>query len=440
MFKKLFLLFVVVIIPVFLSAQEEFQPSYEDLIYDAEDAFYREDYATAIELFNKALTLEQGSASVWEMLGDSYVELGSLTLAGDAYKNAIKRGDATLELWRKYAQTIAKIGSEKDRVEAYKGWANADPNDPEPHLALLEIYKAVGDEKGIQRELEALLGIGVENYDYYIELADIYEKKRDVERAMKQYRFAIDIDPTRYEAHLRLGDILWSKGNLQEALYEFEDIVRYNPELPYGHYGLGIISYELGDDRTAISELEIVLNSSEEGRYRDELGDRYFKALKVLTELYHRVGMYDEVVELAGRARGMGYNDDDVFYLAGNGLMNLGKTDEAEDFLKEAISLNYKNAMAHYDLGRIYFERADFSSSVIELESAVKYNDKLYGAYLLLGYAYSNLNDSDSAYMNFKRARELRGGEFEPHFEIAKILISWGRYKDALVCLEQAKK
>ena len=441
MIKRSIYTFIILLMSsAILFAQVEFQPSYEDLIYDAEDAYHSGDYGKAVELLTKALQIQPGSQSAWELLGDSYVGQDSLTMASDAYKNAMKKGKIALELYKKYADVISKIGTDKDKELAYKEWVKAYPQEVEPHLALLEIYRAKSDKAGIQIELEALLGAGVENYDYYIELAKIYESRKDIDKAINEYKLAIDLDPKRLDAHLRLGDILWGAGNLKEALYEFEDIVRYYPEISYGHYGLGIIAYETEDYRTSLSELEIVLDKSKEDKYKEELGDKYFKAFTIVAEIYNKMRMYEDVVGISERAKSLDYKNDRLCYLAGDSLLNLGEKRRAEELLKEAISLNPKNSDSFYDLGRIYFEDGDFSSSASSLESAVRFNDKMYDAYLLLGYSYIKLKNDDLAYSSFKKAEILSGGTFEPQFEIGKILVSWERYKDALVYLDKAKQ
>ncbi|MGQ9705784.1 MAG: tetratricopeptide repeat protein [bacterium] len=423
-----------------LFAQIEYQPSYEDLIYDAESAFNEGDYSKALELLTKALQIQPGSQSAWELLGDSYVGQGSFTLANDAYKNAIKKGKATLELYKKYADVVSRIGTDKEKEIVYKEWAKSYPQEVEPHLVLLEIYRAKGDKEGIQIELEALLGAGVENYDYYIELAKIYESKKMIDKAIDKYKLAIDFDPKHIDAHLKLGDILWSKGNLKEALYEFEDVLRYFPELSYGHYGLGMISYETGDYTTAMAELQIIIDKSRENEYKEELGDRYFKALSTIAEIYNKMRMYEDVVVISDRAKELGYEDDRLWYLAGDCLLNLGEKKRAEELLKEAVSLNPRNSNAYLDLGRIYFDDGDFRSSANSLEMAVKFNDKLFSAYLLLGHSYLKLNNEDLAYSNFMKAEALSVSAFEPQFEIGKILVLWERYSDALLYLEKAKQ
>ena len=60
-------------------------------------------------------------------------------------------------------------------------------------------------------------------------------------------------------------------------------------------------------------------------------------------------------------------------------LFLAGKYNEAEIKFKEAISLNPNNAVAHANIGNIYFKRKQFNEAILWLEKALTLDPKIDG-------------------------------------------------------------
>lgn len=105
-------------------------------------------------------------------------------------------------------------------------------------------------------------------------------------------------------------------------------------------------------------------------------------SLNELAVIYAKNKDYDKAIELLNKA----VKENDGYY---NTYLNLGivfeklgdegdkeKYSEAVDFLKKACEINFKNPVAHKNLGNIYVKLEQYDNAIESYENAVKFNHR----------------------------------------------------------------
>ena len=67
------------------------------------------------------------------------------------------------------------------------------------------------------------------------------------------------------------------------------------------------------------------------------------------------------------------YNYPDAQYGLGRMALRLGRLDEAEDALREALTLKPELYQAHSELGSVHYRRGEYSKAALEYKDALKH-------------------------------------------------------------------
>lgn len=104
----------------------------------------------------------------------------------------------------------------------------------------------------------------------------------------------------------------------------------------------------------------------------------------------------------------------------------------------KAISIDPKILWGHYQLARIYFVKADFSSALNEINKELEYNPgnlrSLYVRGLIYGYS-GSLSDAEN---DFRRFTEWAPKEWAGYNDLAWILEKEGKYANAKKAIQSA--
>jgi tetratricopeptide (TPR) repeat protein len=120
-----------------------------------------------------------------------------------------------------------------------------------------------------------------------------------------------------------------------------------------------------------------------------------------------------------------------LFYLAAGWIRNLGAgRTETVDFRRNMreLTLNPRNADAHYQIGRISLDRGDPAAARGYFEAAVKITDDVAEYYYYFGLACARKNDWDKALECFEKAYRLdpEYGQGDIFREVGKAYINTG--------------
>lgn len=201
--------------------------------------------------------------------------------------------------------------------------------------------------------------------------SDQAQRKKNAERTMNE------------------GFLALKAGNPSMALELLLKAEKEDPENPYIHYNLGLTYWAKGVPDKAEQQLK--------------------EAIRLKPE-------YSEA-----------YNNLGVIYL------NRGQTDQAIQCFQKALSnlvyLNPENA--HFNLGRAYLVRKDYTRATEQLERAVKLVPDFAMAYSALGEAYEGMNRVADAKRSYRSAIQFAPDFVDARWNLGKLLYRSGERAEA---------
>lgn len=127
-------------------------------------------------------------------------------------------------------------------------------------------------------------------------------------------------------------------------------------------------------------------------------------------------------------------------------LMEQGKAKPAAELLQEATRLSPDNAQAHMQLGAALAgqvrddNNADtaYDTAILEEQQALKLDPKSFGARIILGHIYANLNKPDKSIPLLKEACELKPNNYGARRDLGIAYQSAGKIDEAIEAYKKA--
>jgi tetratricopeptide (TPR) repeat protein len=228
----------------------------------------RDDYARALQFFERAVELDANYPEAWYQLGFSYGILGR-------HQDALKASKQAAKLRPEWAQAYVNIGASsyalgqyKEAVDAYRQALRVEDN-ADTHYALglsLSRLNRADEEILAYRRTITLkpdhagalerLGAAYFKQKRYGEAAQTYEQ-------LKTYK----PDAKTYNA---LGESFLELNKADESLQSFNSALGFDPEFEKARYNLGRAYIKLGNVEMARVQYEILKNA------RSDWADRLF--------------------------------------------------------------------------------------------------------------------------------------------------------------------
>src|SRR5262245_5509613 len=218
--------------------------------------------------------------------------------------------------------------------------------------------------------------------------------RSDWSAAERNYLLVIQADPSWAEALVNLGIVYNREGKSEEAIAAFKRAIEADPKLFGASLNLGITYFRLhrfDDAEAPLRRATQIDPASDQG------------ARLLFMTLFARQ-KFDEVAAMAVKLLAASPDDPAVLEIA----------------------------------GRAYLNQRKYADAVKALEGRARLQPESAEIYQLLGQARDNVNDSEGALWEFRRAIDLKGETALPeiHFDCGYVLWKLRRYDDAALEFE----
>jgi tetratricopeptide (TPR) repeat protein len=184
--------------------------------------------------------------------------------------------------------------------------------------------------------------------------------------------------------HLRFASTYLGQGMLQQAREECLRALAVQPEFPEAHYTLGLVLLELKDYRGALAE-----------------GDRILEKNPYFTEAHN---------------------------LRGYAFGKMGDLDSAlRAFEAVKADASYPTPeVAHFNIGRVFWERKACAEAVLHFRRALEINPKFWRAWYLMADCQGQLGQVAEARESYGKVFELEPSDAKSHFGLGLLCFSSG--------------
>ncbi len=217
----------------------------------------RDDYARAVQFFEKATETDPNYAEAWYQAGFSYGMTGRHTEALKASRQAAK-------LRPEWAETYINIGASsfalkeyKDAAEAYRQATRLDTDNADAQYALgLSLGKLNRTDEEILAYKRAV-ALKPDYVNAYEQLGAAYFKQKRYNDSIAAFEQLKTYKPDA-KTYNYLGESYLELGKNEEAVEALNNAVGYNPDFQKARYNLGRAYLKLGDRDSASVQYEIL--------------------------------------------------------------------------------------------------------------------------------------------------------------------------------------
>ncbi|MGB9484815.1 MAG: tetratricopeptide repeat protein [Terriglobia bacterium] len=204
----------------------------------------------------------------------------------------------------------------------------------------------------------------------YKELAGVYNRTDYIDRAVSEYKQAIAADPESLFLRVELAELYWRVSRVGDAIHEAEDVLKSDPNYPDAHRLLARVYWHM-------------LGESQTEKTNSENLHKAIEHMEALTRLEP--------------------SDTDSWQVLGR-LYKLNNQDQkAEEAFKKVLNVDPDSKGGLSSLAQLYFEQGDYAGAV-ELLKKIPEDDLDPSLLAMLGYAYSQKHDFESAVATYEKA------------------------------------
>jgi len=218
---------------------------------------------------------------------------------------------------------------------------------------------------------------------------------RKYQQAATAYRASVLFDHRFAQGYIQLGAAYRVLEKYSQAETAFLSAKRLKDD-SYAACGLGMVYHDLHRDDAAEKEFQraISLNPADDCAYSR------------LARMKYDLGKYQEAIDGFKRVITMAPTSE-TYVLLGNAYVYTREYEPGVEAYKQAIQLNPKNDLAHYQLAIAYDYLRRYEDAAAEYKETIKLDPKDESAHYALALVYMSLHNKPAALAEFEILRKL---------------------------------
>jgi tetratricopeptide (TPR) repeat protein len=263
--------------------------------------------------------------------GEELFNAGKLTLAAEAYKDAINTDPGNPSNYITLARIQVWLGEYDDAILNTQNALLKNPNNPLAHA--VQGWALGFQEKYAEAEVEIKKALELDpnsalTHAYYAEILINQANFGLYEKAASESKIAQNLAPTLLETHRIRGIVLYNTQNLEQAVDEFQTAITINKNIANLHLYLGIT--------------------------------------------YKALGQYDQAQEVLLAAYALNPHDAIALTELSRAFFADGRYAQAAQYAEEAVEVEPSDARQHGNLGIVHYKNGNYDKAITELALAVR--------------------------------------------------------------------
>ena len=270
------------------------------------------------------------------------------------------RESATVHL--EMASLMQKTGNAGEALEYARQAVQLDPQDPDPHWFLANIYlrprgrqnPTAESLKDAIQELEKLKELTPEDERVYYYLGGIYFEINDPEKAIEAYEKFQNFSPGTDYGYREIANYYNRTGNTEKAIEYLEKGLEAQPDSSESLWMLGQLYAKTDKYKEAISVFKKLLETtSHKMAVGNELADLLFKT-----------GEYDETIDVLNNLIKAEPSNKTARILLGRALIGLHRIPEAIQTFQSLVEMDPNDLEPQFYLGTAYEQDGNYEDAV----------------------------------------------------------------------------
>lgn len=354
-------------------------------------------YQQAVDLIEKAITIDPQSAPAYNNLGNALCGLKK-------YEKAVKCYETAVSLKVDYAQAYNNMGNAQSALHQFQ-LANENY---EKAIALKPDYTEALSNWGVALKELKQYDAALQKFNKAIELnpnyVDAYNNQgaalsdlKRYEEAIRSYEKALEIKPDNAQVYNNQGVALNAIKRHLDAIESYKKAIAIQKSYPDAYSNLGVALNDLKQHQAAVEKYNVAID------IKPDFALAYCNRGVALNELKQ----YRQAIESYNEAIRMQPDYADAYCNRGVSLNHIKKHAEAMDSYSKAIALKQNYPEAFLNLGTVLNEIKRHKDAIICYKKAIALRPNYAEAYNNLGNAYKDLKDYEKVINSYSKALEL---------------------------------
>ncbi len=285
----------------------------------------------ALVELSRAFEHEPASLEIRVALGLTYELSGRLAQAQAHYTDAIRLDPLNPKLYHHAARAALSAGGAKEAALLYQTILDLVPHDADALMGVVRVWIEEQEYDQAQRLLAKKLRELGEPAELYVVLGILYREAGAGEEAMRAFERAVSARDDYAQGHFYLAAQLDQLGRRGYVREELQRTIELDPNHADALNYLGYLDAEAGEnleDAQRLIERALALDP-DNGAYLDSLGWVYFQ-----------LGRMDEAIEYLERASRLLETDPIIFDHLGDAYLKRGDSEQAKRQWERALKLD----------------------------------------------------------------------------------------------------
>lgn len=307
-----------------------------------------------IEYFTKSIEMEGAAAETYLNRGDVY-----WNLAQDAMSNP--RSVVIVFDKDKAGFHNAKLMLGKAKKDYTKA-IEIDSSCTKAYIKRSTVYRQLGEKDKAFADLSQLIKISPDYMEAYYDRGYLYKNHfRDSEKALLDFSKAIELDSNNKNCYLARGHTYYHLGECEKALIDYNRMIEIDPTNAYSYRFRGDVFRGSGEYDKAIADYNRSL----------EIDPKNFIAYNNRGLTYLILAKYDKALNdfkkaISKQPSNFPYSYNNVGYV----YLQQGKTDIANKYFNECLSVSDRTIAANLNLALTYYINGEQDKAILYLERA----------------------------------------------------------------------